>query len=342
MALLFSVLSCFLFCIAPIYANENERPPSQKEIQKELDHAQQEFDEAKKMFNPWYAGPLLTGSAHVMPMGSFNIQPYLFVTTNFAQYDSNRKSQNIPNLLQVNIPVILQTGIFPGIDLSVVPQYLHNQQSSKSYDYVGDTSLQFGFQLLQETPYLPAIKLGISPSIPTGKYKWLNPSRLGLDATGSGSYSTQFSLNFSKVVWWLMLHPMAFRLSLNYKYSPKVHVRDFNSYGGGYGTDGKVKPGDNVTTNFAVEYSFTQNWVFATDFSYVYNKKSTFTGNPGTDATGATASVGSPQSDQFSIAPAIEYNPAPTLGFLAGVWFTATGKNSFNFVSGILTMTAGF
>lgn len=40
-----------------------------EEIQRELEQDEILFKQALEMFNPWYAGPLLTGGAHMMPPG---------------------------------------------------------------------------------------------------------------------------------------------------------------------------------------------------------------------------------------------------------------------------------
>ena len=61
--------------------------------------------------------------------------------------------------------------------------------------------------------------------------------------TGAGSYNTNLSFNISKVLWWVTLHPMNFRVSLNYSLPALVGVKGFNAYGGGTGTDGRVHPG---------------------------------------------------------------------------------------------------
>ena len=73
------ILSILFVCSFSYIKCENITP---KEIQTEIDDAQKQFEEAKKMFNPWYAGPLLTSSAHVAAPGTWNFQPYLYIIDN--------------------------------------------------------------------------------------------------------------------------------------------------------------------------------------------------------------------------------------------------------------------
>jgi hypothetical protein len=94
--------------------------------------------------------------------------------------------------------------------------------------------------------------------------------------------------------------------------------------------------GSSYSADFGYEFSFTQRWVFALDVVYNYNQKTTFSGRSG------GSPVGGPFSDELSLAPAIEYNVNENLGFLGGVWFSVWGRNSLDFVSGIVSFTYSF
>ncbi len=312
-------------------------PPPPDVIQAELDQAESDFYEARKMFNPWYSGPLLTGSAHTLDPGLFLLQPYLYVIDNYRKYNNQRDAISIPDLVQVNPQIFFQTGIVKGLDIALGLQGLWQRQMGISSGGIGDTSLTLGIQLIDEGPYVPALKIGLSESFPSGKYRNLDPSKNGLDGVGAGSYETTISLNFGKVVWWILTHPMAIRFSLNYKLPSKVHVNSFNSYGGGFGTDGTVRPAKVFTGDIGIEYSFTQRWVFATDIVYNYFGRTRFSGTPGITAAGTPASNVNSFGDQLSLAPAIEYNPSGSMGILGGVWFTVYGRNAFDFISGVIS-----
>lgn len=312
-------------------------PPPPEVIEKELDEAQTRFEEAKRMFNPWYAGPLLTGSANTVDPGKYNQQPYLFVNDFYGIYDKNEKLRSQPDEVQTNSVYIAQTGLAKGWDLKLTLQGFYNRREGKGGGGFGDLSLETGIALVQQTPWIPAIKLGLTETFPTGKYDDLNPENNGIDATGAGAFSTTVSLNFSKVVWWVLLHPMNFRLSLNYTIPSHVSVTNFHAYGGADGASGTIKPGQSFTGNFAAEYSFTKYWVLAMDLSYVNQGRTRFTGNPGRLSTGEFAPSGTPSNEQLSLAPALEYNPYANMGFVGGVWFTVYGRNSSAFISGVIT-----
>lgn len=329
-------------CLAALEKGQPQKipktPPPIEKVDRDLAQAQADFEIARKMFNPWYAGPLLTPSAHNVPPGQFVVQPYLFVTNTFALFNENRRSVNISDIWTVNPLVLFQMGCLSWLDFTVTVQGIYNNQSGQDTFYWGDTEVEWGFQLMQESPYKPAVRMTLTETLPTGRYEKLNPRKNGIDATGEGTYLTNFSLNVSKVFWWVTTHPFAWRLSLNYGIPTTVQVQGFNAYGGGYKTRGSVRPGNLIQIDTSVELSFTQRWVLAIDLAYTYQNHSTFAGHKGRTANGQTASVGLPSNDQFSCAPAIEYNPSDRMGFLAGVWFTITGRNSSDFISGVLSM----
>lgn len=315
-----------------------QTPPPISTVDEQLREAQQEFEIAKKMFNPWYAGPLLTPSAHNVPPGEFVVQPYLFIQNTYAQFNKDRKSVNIPDIWTVQPLILFQMGWLSWLDFTVTAQGFYKTQSSEDTFYWGDTSVEWGIQLMKEEPYRPAVRFTVTESLPTGRYEKLNPEKNGIDATGSGSYTTNFSLNVSKVIWWVSDHPFAFRASFNYAVPTLVHVQEFNAYGGGKDTRGKVRPGNSIAIDTSVELSFTQKWVLAVDLVYTYQNHSTFSGHKGRTLAGQIASVGAPSNDNLSCAPALEYNPSDHLGFLAGAWFTITGRNSSDFIAAVLTM----
>ncbi|OGN58442.1 MAG: hypothetical protein A3C42_00610, partial [Chlamydiae bacterium RIFCSPHIGHO2_02_FULL_45_9] len=252
-----------------LFAQAKEPTKTPQQIEQELEAADKEFQQALEIFNPWYTGPLITPGAGMMPVGHGNSQPYLFVTDNYATYNSERKSVSLPSkLIQLKGVSNIQTGITNNFDLNLNFQGLINWQSDESGGGYGDMNLVGGFLVLKQTPWIPQIKLTVSQSFPTGKYKNLSLNGLGLNSTGSGAFSTQLGLIISKVVLWNTKHPMNMRLFMGYTRSTSTEVRNFNTYGGGRGTRGTVYPGDNFSADFGYEYSFTQQWVFAIDLVY--------------------------------------------------------------------------
>jgi hypothetical protein len=333
-----------VFNFIGLFAQEAPKPITAELVEKQLAKAEKDFQMALKMFDPWYAGPLLAGSAHILDAGKAGIQPYFFYTDNYAQYDRHGKSHKIPHLHQINPVFNLQVGIYDKrIDGMITCQAMYNKRQGLSSMNYMDTTLFLRYGIVPESKYYPAVLIAVRESFPTGKYNRLSAHKNGVDATGNGSYQTSVILNFGKVIWWVWTHPLSVRLSNIYTfYSSHVPVKSFNAYGGGYGTRGKVHLGNAISSDFGLEYSFTKHWVFALDMLYSFTEKATFRGALGSTASGQTASVGSPFNDQLSLAPALEYNPTADLGVIAGVWFSVWGRNSSNFVSAVASVTYTF
>jgi hypothetical protein len=134
------------------------------------------------------------------------------------------------------------------------------------------------------------------------------------------------------------MHYLSARLYFSYFFLAPVHVKGFNVYGGGFETKGKVRPGNVFNTILGLEFSLTQRWALALDITHSYQNKTRFSGNQGILKIGEGAIVGGPSKNQISLAPAIEYNFSENVGVIAGAWFTIAGRNSTEFVSGVIAV----
>ncbi len=313
---------------------------SPQQIQAELDQAESQFKKSKEMFNPWYTGPLVTPSASMMPPGQANIQPYLFISGNYAAFNKDRESIALPsNSYQMQVIAPMQMGVTPSTDFVFSPGAVMNWSQNQNGGGFSDLGASYGFSIFKETLYIPKFKFTISQKFPTGKYKNLSTNGLNLNATGGGSYQTQFCFTAGKVIWWTYPHPMNIRLFFGYNMGTVVNVKNFNAYGGGFGTKGRVRIGNTFTTDLGLEVSLTQRWVAALDVIYTASNATKFHGNPGLNKDGTPASVGNPYNDNLSLAPAIEYNFSESLGILWGVQFSVYGRSSANFVNGQFSVT---
>jgi len=313
-------------------------PPEQ--IEAELADAEAQYQHALTLFNPWYTGPLITPSATMVPPGDGMWQPYIYFTDNYGAFNNEREWVDAPNrfILQAQ-PLILQIGVTDSVDTTLIGGAVARWQQSQFAGGIQDIVAQIGFLVQKQGLYVPKAKFSIGQSFPVGKYQNLNPNKLGLDGIGAGAWRTTFTLTFGKVLFWATDHPMNTRLSFGYTVPTSVHVRNFNSYGGGYGTHGRVHPGNSFNADLGLEISINQPWVAALDIVYNCTNSTSFNGNPGTTTRGGTtpASIGGGYSDQLSLAPAIEYNFSDSMGILWGAWFTVYGRNAANFVSGIFS-----
>lgn len=298
------------------------------------------YSEELKSYDPLYAGTLLAFFATNVDPGHLAIQPYLFVTRQPGSYDKNWAYQPQPATNKLSALVLAETGITSFMDLTLQVNESYDRFEHQHFFLYQDTQTFLGFQLArdQKESWTPDFRLLLGESFPTGKYKNLNPNYQLSDSSGSGSYQTSVVLVSRKIFYAIPNHPFNINLNLEYILSSKAHVQGYNVYGGDASTRGKVRVGNQFLTNIALEYSFTRNWVVGLDMRYLHQNKSVFKGN----TKEGSASVGTPSSEQFSIAPCIEYNYNANLGVIAGAWFTVAGRNSQSMRSGVLSAFYSF
>ena len=297
-------------------------------------------------YDPWFTGPLLTPAREVIPFEHLLYQPYnIFRVTNDA-YDSEWNNISVPHRFEIETIHFLSYGIAPKVDLQFVPSIIYREQNGQDSVQFGDLPIGVQFQLLpvdRRDKLVPSLLFNITEFLPTAKYQYLSPDKKGADALGRGSYVTAVGFTGSHIFSFaddnFYIVP---RLNLSAEYPAPTHVREFNSYGGGYGTSGTVYPGIGYFAFASAEFSFTQNWVFTVDFAYTHRNRTRFSGCPGFNADGTEASVGGPSSELFRIAPGIEYNVSQNLGILLGGIFVFAGRNVNESSAGVLSLVFFF
>jgi hypothetical protein len=283
---------------------------------------------------------LLTPSGHVVPNGHLNVEPYEYITTNYGTYDKNWHSHDSKhNFYSLLTQVPFQFGMPANLDFTFVPQFSWNHTHGASHWVLNDMPWGFDYQLINDKPgkWWPAVKLALRANFPFGKYQKLDPNGKGTDIGGSGSWLPGFGIVMSHLYWWGGHIFFAPRFNVQYTIPNSVHVKGFNTYGGGHHTRGTVYPGQQLLFLFGFEISLSQRWALAGDVQYIHFSKTRFKGHKG-KTDGVPNTVGLPSSEQLSIAPAIEYNWSAYVGIIAGVWFSVAGRNQLDFATGVIAL----
>lgn len=293
-----------------------------------------------KQPEPWFTGPLLTPSGNVIPKGHWNLEPYEFVNANFGVYDHRWHTHSVKhNFYNVNTELPFQYGFAKRWDVAFTPQFSWNHIDGASHWVLNDLPFQFDYQLVTRKmgKWWPSIKLSAGLNFPLGRYQKLNPKSKFTDLGGSGSWSPFLALSHSHLFWWGGHIYFAPRLSFSYSFPTPVHVKGLNAYGGGHHTNGRAYPGQKFIGLFGFEISLSQRWVLANDFMYLHLNHTRFKGHKGKTA-GVPNHVGYPSLDQWSMAPAIEYNFTPYVGIIGGVWFSLAARNSPEFANAVVAV----
>jgi len=283
--------------------------------------------------DPWFTGTLLSTRGRTLDPGLVVIQPYVLYTHYGGLYNDNWRLQSAT----VSRTIIQQTffiyGVTDRIDIGIAPQWLENSSSRDSISGFGDLPIQLGFQVLKgdADSWLPHVLFWVQEIFPTGRYNDLGPSTADLGGTGGGSFGTTLGVAVQKTLRLGGDHVLRYRLNASYGFYLPVTVRGFNTYGGGFGTAGRVEPGSVTTFTVAGEYPLTQQIVLALDIGFQTITATHFSGTTGVDIHGEPSLVGKGYSNLLSIAPAVEYHFTQHIGVIAGPWFSLRGKNTSEF-----------
>lgn len=294
-----------------------------------------------KYDSPWLTGPIIAAPGHVLKPGDVNWQFYLWATDDSGDYNNTWHRIKTPRSQRTKSAgplTIFGIGLWANWDLHISWPFLVKFRDGQRTVRSGDTSVELGWQVLHDTgSFTPDIRFTLSEQFPSGQYQKLLASKLGTDIGGGGAYVTDVGIKFQKLWRTFGQQFLSMRLNFDYQIPTHVNVQGINTYGGVGDTNAKVKPGQTFVGVISAEQTLVRRWALAIDFMYTHTQRTTFTGNAGTGG-----SLASNSASEYSLAPAIEYNPNGSLGFIAGVWFSFAGKNSEDFTTFALSCTFGY
>lgn len=276
-------------------------------------------------YTPLYAGTQLAFYPSNASPGHIAVQPYFSYIHRYGTYNPQWSEQSLTPTDGLSCLFSLETGITNWLDISLYLNGAYRHFENKHSWLIGDTGIFLGIQLLrdQKNEWTPDLRLILGETFPTGKYDRLNPHKGGSDIFGAGSYTTTAILVLAKTFYTFPKHPYNLNLNLYYIQPSHVSVHGTSLYGGIPSTRGKAFPNSGFITNFAIEYSLNQFWVLGMDIRYVHQNKTTFK-----DHKNLPHRQSIPSSEQFSLAPCLEYSWSFNFSTAIGPWFTIAGRNS--------------
>ena len=292
---------------------------------------------------PWLTGSLIAPVGFVIPRGHFDVRSFVFTGVENGVYDNSWSIHGRHNFYTFNPQVVAIFGLLKWMDLQISPQFFWNSTHGHNAIHIGDLPIALDFQLYPvNKSWFPGVKFTLQETFPIGRYKNFNPKTFNIERSGTGSFATDINLLFYKVYHIRDDFFVSTTLSLAYTINTPVHLFGFNSYGGGYGTHGRLLPGNIFTALFAFEYTFDQNWVFAMDTIYTRTQETHFSGSHGTTSSGKTAPIVHRSQDLFSFSPSVEYNFSEHFGICFGGYFSAFGRNTKVFRNGAFNLAYAY
>ncbi|MBU6482763.1 MAG: hypothetical protein KGS09_19755 [Nitrospirae bacterium] len=286
---------------------------------------------------PWFTGTLLSTRGRTVDQGHLVVQPYVYYTRYGGVYTNNWRLQSATTSQNIIEQTYFIYGVTDRFDIELCPQWLQNYSRGETSNGFGDLSLQLGFQAVRprDDSWAPSVRLWVQELFPTGRFTNLHPGTSLVDATGGGSFATTFGLGIQKPLNLGEGHVLRYRFNVTRTLYTSVSVTGFNAYGGGFGTDGHVAPGQVTNLLAAAEFTLTRHWGLALDISYQVVEATRFSGTVGISPTSVPATVGRGSGELLSLAPAVEYHLNGQVGLIAGPWFSVLGRNTSSFLGGV-------
>jgi hypothetical protein len=289
---------------------------------------------------PLFTGTLLSTRGSTLDEGHAVIMPYFYSTEFGGLYNNSWRLQSATTTRTNVVQTYLIYGLTNRIDVEIDPQWVGNHAENESTVGFGDLPLQIGFQALRPPAdsWAPDVRIWVQETFPTGTYTGLSPTKAGLVGTGGGSFVTTLGIGAQKLFSVIDDHVFRARVNATHGFYSAVNVQGFNSYGGGFGTAGRVEPGSVTTLILGGEYTLTHHVTLALDVSAQFVNATRFSGTAGVGINGEPATTGKGYNEVFSVAPAVEYNWNQHVGIIAGPWFSVLGRNTqafFGFAAGI-------
>jgi hypothetical protein len=116
-------------------------------------------------------------------------------------------------------------------------------------------------------------------------------------------------------------------------------VQDVSVYGTEQGFNGEAKPGISGVVGLGIGHALNRNWVLALDLVQTYADGFTLNG---IDRLGARVGIHGASQSSTVIAPAVEYSWSGNAGIVAGVAFTAAGRNTPAYIAPQIALAVAF
>lgn len=278
-----------------------------------------------------YTGSLLSPSGAITKAGVLALEPYFQSTISRGAYQANGSVKNSKHRTDsADSFLLIKYSITDHLTVQTSPQvnYAWNGKTTSSSVHFADLPVEFQYRWIDQvnSRYQPSFATFLGINFPTADYDHLQRA---LDANGSGQYTLRFGLH-SQAAYEVFHRALRFRWwGVGRKPIGSRNIKGISNYGTDSGFAGSVRGGLFGNAGFAFEYGLTKAWVLAFDFQYDWANGTHIKGNYNYkrfvhNTTGA--------SHDFQIAPGIEYNFTPAVGFIAGAAITVDGHNTNDFI----------
>ena len=288
----------------------------------------------------WFTGSLEAPSPALSKGGLSSVEPYVIYTRNTDAYDDRgRHSDGADNLNQLQSETSIKYGITDRLTVQALPSFAYSKAGHASSAGIGDLPIEFEYRFNNENDKTgwPSVTASLGVRFPTGAYNHLHAA---IDGLGAGAYTLKEGLLFQSLFDTWGGHPVRLRFyGAGFEAMGRVSVHDVSVYGTGQGFQGHAAPGVSGEFGIGGGYALDQRWVLALD---VLENDANATRVSGHYGGGVPVALAGIYSTSLAVAPAVEYNWSNRIGIIAGVEFTADGRNSASYFAPQIALSTSF
>jgi hypothetical protein len=265
---------------------------------------------------PTTCGPMISDTCLPIETGKFAMQVWWALSLYPGVFTQNWRSVSAHGNFQTFfMPVKFVYGPTKDLELYAVVPFVHNWvngtdftgpngETSASFSSVGDITAVAKYNLLPEGDYRPAVSAVGGVGFPTGHASRLNPSLLGQDAIGTGSFNFITGVNLFKYLKPFLVHS---QIWMNTPINMNKITADPTR---------NVRSREYLTVNLATELPIAKQWVllFEVYSNWAWQNLNTVQGYQ------------TPQT-VIGVLPGIEFLATDKLALAAGASLDLWGKN---------------
>jgi hypothetical protein len=264
----------------------------------------------------WWTGTLAAPSPAFFRNGMLGVEPYLIDKRGAGAFDSHGAIHSRPEGAdQARSATAIQYAFTAHFSVQIVPSFARILTDDDGHAGIADLPVRFKYRWLDGGTGLlrPSITTTLGLILPVGQFERLGKAT---DGFGTGSYVGMEQILLQS---FFSVHDHPNRLRLWQTWNQPLNgvtLHGISSYGTGVEFMGRAVPGWSAEIGLGEEFALDRRWVMAIDLVQDF-------------ARGAHFGSAPPKSiSNFMLAPALEYNLSQTLGVIAGVAFSVTGRNS--------------
>lgn len=288
----------------------------------------------------WFTGSLEAPSPALPKAGIVAVEPYFIYTDNTGAYGDGWRHYGVPNVVDsVESLTVLKYALTDRLSIEALPAFARawNDQTGATGLEDLPTELEYRFNDENNRTGAPSVTAALGLSFPVGQYQRLSSPAAGL---GSGTYTLKEGLLFQSLFDTTDHHPVRLRFyGAVFEALQDVSLQDVSVYGTTAGFRGHVAPGLSEELGIGAGYAIDERWVLALD---LVGNNASATKVHGVEMNGSIVYLNGSASSSVSIAPAVEYNWSGNIGVIAGVEFSAAGRNASSYFAPQIALSMAF